>query len=269
MSVTSARNALQQIERQIERMEKRRSDAVREAAKLDKKIAEKEKEIQKSNSPSAVRSKRSQLDKLTADRNKANNDAAEASKKLAALVTKKHKAEAELRREQQKELDRETEQMQRTIGGLTEKLEDHTAFREPNMIMQCVRPLVERYPDALSLFDSAAKKYEEGGLDRNALDDMRLCFELILKNIFANDKSLENQLETIGRMMKAANLSPEFRNMFHTLVDYYCKYQNNHVKHGESINPYEVAYIIEFTCVLLKQIIEQYAQEPDDVETEH
>ena len=136
------------------------------------------------------------------------------------------------------------------------------------MIMQCVRPLIVRYPDALALFDSAAEKYEEGGADRNALDDMRLCFEKVLQVIFSNDKSLENQKAAIGGILKGANLSVEYRNLLITLIDYYTKYQNNHVKHDDNINPYEVSFVVEFTCILMKQMIEQFGQDTDDLNEE-
>lgn len=135
--------------------------------------------------------------------------------------------------------------------------------------MQCVRPLIKRYPDALALFDSSAEKYEKGGVDRNALDDMRLCFEKVQQEIFSNDKSLENQMEAIGGILKGAGVSSEFRNLLNKALDYYTKYQNNHVKHDDSINPYEVSFMLEFTCILMKQMIEQFAQDADDIDNEY
>ena len=60
------------------------------------------------------------------------------------------------------------------------------------MIMQCVRLLIEQYPYAWNLFDSAAEKCEKRSADRNMLDDMRLCFEKFFKLVFSNEKSLED-----------------------------------------------------------------------------
>ena len=132
------------------------------------------------------------------------------------------------------------------------------------MIMQCVRPLIERYPDALPLYDRAAENYEQGNADRNALDDMRLCFEKVMQAIFSNDKSLENQIPAIGSLLKGADVSAEFRNLLNKAIDYYSKYQNNHVKHDDSINSHEVSFVVEFTCILMKQMIEQFGQQTDD-----
>ncbi len=268
MSVSSAQNALKQIEREIERLTKAKSEAEIKVTKLDKQITDKQREIEKATNTSTIRSKQSQLKSLQDNRDRAKREASDAGSKLVRQTEKKHKAEADLRKEEQKENDRQNQQLRRTINDLTNQLEGRAALREPNMIMQCVRPLIVRYPDALALFDSAAEKYEEGGADRNALDDMRLCFEKVLQVIFSNDKSLENQKAAIGGILKGANLSVEYRNLLITLIDYYTKYQNNHVKHDDNINPYEVSFVVEFTCILMKQMIEQFGQDTDDLNEE-
>lgn len=261
MSISSAQSALKQIEREIERLTKTKSDAEAKAAKLEKQITDKQREIEKATNASTIRSKQSQLKTLQDNRDRAKREASDAGSKLVRRTEKKHKAEADLRREEQKENERQNQQLQRTINDLSDQLEVRAALREPNMIMQCVRPLIERYPDAIVLFDSAEEKYEEGGADRNALDDMRLCFEKVLQAVFSNDKNLENQMEAIGSLLKGAGVTNEFRNLLNKALDYYTKYQNNHVKHDDSINPYEVSFLVEFTCILMKQMIEQFGQD--------
>jgi len=268
MSISSAQSALKQIEREIERLSKTKSDAEAKAAKLEKQITDKQREIEKATNTATIRSKQSQLKSLQDNRDRAKREASEAGSKLVRQTEKKHKAEADLRKEEQKENDRQNQQLQRTINDLSNQLEGRTALREPNMIMQCIRPLIARYPDALALFDSAAEKYVDGGADRNALDDMRLCFEKVLQAIFSNDKSIENQMEAIGGLLKGAGVSNEFRNLLNKALDYYTKYQNNHVKHDDSINPYEVSFVVEFTCILIKQMIEQFGQDTTDIDEE-
>lgn len=268
MSISSAQSALKQVEREIERLTKTKSDAEAKAAKLEKQITDKQREIEKATNTSTIRSKQSQLKSLQDNRDRVKREASDAGAKLVRQTEKKHKAEADLRKEDQKENERQNQQLQRTINDLSDQLEARAALREPNMIMQCVRHLIVRYPDALALFDSAAEKYDEGGTDRNVLDDMRLCFEKVLQVIFSNDKSLENQKAAIGGILKGANLSVEYRNLLITLIDYYTKYQNNHVKHDDNINPYEVSFVVEFTCILMKQMIEQFGQDTDDLNEE-
>jgi hypothetical protein len=50
-------------------------------------------------------------------------------------------------------------------------------------------------------------------------------------------------------------VSIEVRNMVSKLTDYFCKYQNEHVKHDDSIGENEVQYIIELSSVMIKFII--------------
>lgn len=218
MSVSSAQSSLRQVENDIKREEKKKSDAESKIARLSKQISDKEAEISKTTSASSRQSKQNQIRSWTSDLNRARNDAADTGVKLAKLYEKRRKAEQTLREEQQKESDKGTKRMQRTIDELTERLESRTAVREPNMIMQCVRPLIERYSDALPLFDSAAENYEQGNGDRNALDDIRLCFEKVLQALFSNDKSLENQMPVIGGLLKGADVSTEFRNLLNKAI---------------------------------------------------
>lgn len=268
MSVLSAVSGLQQVERQIEKLEKSKSDAEAEVVKLDKSIAKKEVEIAKSSSASTIKTKQNQLKQMKDKRAKAAKDASNFGSKLAKLVPKKHDAEKKLREEQQKENDKENSSLKQTMSELSEEFREAAPIRKPNEIMQCVRPLIESYPDALSLFNNAAEKYEDGSADRNALDDIRLCFEKVLQGIFANQKSLENQEVILGRLLKGSGLSNEFRNMLNKLFDYYTKYQNNHIKHKDDVNKYEVSFIIELTCIFMKQMIEQFGEIEDKLEKE-
>lgn len=114
-------------------------------------------------------------------------------------------------------------------------------------------------PSALELYDSALTKYESGVFERNTLDDMRLSFELLSKYILTNDKSLDNQVGVLGNRLKELNTSVELRNMLNTVIDYYNKYQNDHVKHKDAVNSNEIEFIIELTSVLMRFLIKTLA----------
>ena len=75
-------------------------------------------------------------------------------------------------------------------------------------------------------------------------------------------------MPVIGGLLKGADVSAEFRNLLNKAIDYYSKYQNNHVKHDDTINPHEVSFVIEFTCSLMKQMIEQFGQGNDNLDDE-
>ena len=102
-------------------------------------------------------------------------------------------------------------------------------------------------PEAKNLYAQALSKFNLGHFERNVLDDMRLCLELFLKCKLGNEKSLENQLEFIGKYQKERGYSAEFVNMFSKVLDYYCKYQNKYVKHNDKVNPKEIDFVIKLT----------------------
>jgi hypothetical protein len=111
------------------------------------------------------------------------------------------------------------------------------------------------YSDALQEYNNALTKYESGSFERNTLDDMRLSFELLIKALLNNNKSLENQMSDLGSMLKASGVSDELRNMVSKIIDYYSKYQNNHVKHNSAVKSDEIEYVIEQTSIIMKFLI--------------
>jgi hypothetical protein len=94
------------------------------------------------------------------------------------------------------------------------------------MLIEETKHWLEKYTASYRLYDSALMKFNNNMFERNLLDDLRLSLELLLKDIFSNGKSLENQLSDIGSFISTNGGSKEFSNMFRTLVDYYSKYQN-------------------------------------------
>ena len=117
------------------------------------------------------------------------------------------------------------------------------------------KKLLINYSICYDMYNSAITKYQEGVYERNVLDDFRLCLELLLKHIFNNSKSIENQLSEVGKYQKNRNMSSELSNMFIKLIEYYTKYQNEHVKHNDKINKNEVDLIIDLTSIFIKHLI--------------
>lgn len=111
------------------------------------------------------------------------------------------------------------------------------------------------YPDSLSLYETALTKFNNNIFERNLLDDLRLSLELLIKSIFKNGKSLENQIPKIGSFISSNGGSKEFSNMFRTLVDYYSKYQNSFVKHNDAVIEEEVEFIFEMTSSFMKHLV--------------
>ena len=99
------------------------------------------------------------------------------------------------------------------------------------------------------------EKIEKEQYERNALDDMRLSLELLVHSLLNNSKSLENNVSVLEEALKEIGASTEFRNMFNKILDYYTKFQNNHVKHNETVNKREVEFVVELTSVMMKYLI--------------
>ena len=115
------------------------------------------------------------------------------------------------------------------------------------------------YAGSLKLFEQAAVKLKHRQLDRNLLDDLRLSLELLLKDALKNSKSLENQLTEVGNLVKSSGGSKEFSNMFGKLLEYYSKYQNEHVKHSDSVVPSEIEFMFEITSAFMRNFVRMAA----------
>lgn len=107
------------------------------------------------------------------------------------------------------------------------------------------------YPDSAKLYQSALDKLNEGINERNVLDDLRLSYELLLKSILSNNKSLENQDAELGKYLKGQDVSTECRNMFQTLNNYFRNYNNTYIKHNDKVQPKEVDLIVNLTSSLI------------------
>ena len=111
------------------------------------------------------------------------------------------------------------------------------------------------FPEVASLYQSALDKLNEGKNERNLLDDLRLSYELLLKSILENNKSLENQDSELGKYLKVIDISSECRNMFQTLNNYYRNYQNTYVKHNDKVKSKEVDLILNLTSSMINFLI--------------
>jgi hypothetical protein len=118
-----------------------------------------------------------------------------------------------------------------------------------------VRHWLEIIPDALTVYNDAIAKIDIDAYSRNLLDDLRLCLEITLRNVLENHKSLENQLPSLGVFVKSSGGSSEFTNMINRLLDYYSKYQNEYVKHSDTVNEIEANFVFELTSVFIKQLV--------------
>ncbi|MCH4139163.1 MAG: DUF4145 domain-containing protein [Lactobacillus amylovorus] len=93
---------------------------------------------------------------------------------------------------------------------------------------------------------------------RNALDNVRLAVELLVKELTKSDASLENQQKNLGNFLKAKGIGKQVRNYLHNILNIYEKIQNNEVKHDvpESLSREEVTFIMNQSYVLIKFLVD-------------
>ncbi len=118
-----------------------------------------------------------------------------------------------------------------------------------------VRHWLSDFPPAKKTYEEALQKHSNGIFTRNALDDLRLSLEALLRQLLNNEKSLENQIAAVGGYIKDNGGSSELANMLVKLIDYYTKYQNTYIKHGDAVPTAEAEFVLEITACFMKHLI--------------
>lgn len=111
------------------------------------------------------------------------------------------------------------------------------------------------HPKSYETFKMSLMEIGIQGKERNVVDHLRLSLELLLKDIFNNGKSLENQKTDIGNYLKSRNISPEISNLLERVLDYYAKYQNNKAKHDCAVLSSEVEFILYLTGTVMRFLL--------------
>lgn len=111
------------------------------------------------------------------------------------------------------------------------------------------------HPKSYETFKMSLMEIGIQGKERNVVDHLRLSLELLLKDIFNNGKSLENQKSDIGNYLKSKNISPEISNLLERVLDYYAKHQNNKAKHDCAVLSSEVEFILYLTGTVMRFLL--------------
>lgn len=114
---------------------------------------------------------------------------------------------------------------------------------------------LNEYPDAKKVFSTALQQYGEGKYDRNVGDNMRLSLELFLKKILGNSKSIEKNIDELGRFLDKNGIEPIFVAMFKRIIDAYAEVNNEIFKHNDKAIRLVLEYIIYQTGVLMRFLI--------------
>ena len=114
--------------------------------------------------------------------------------------------------------------------------------------------LLKKNSQERSLLELAVKSFEDLRF-RHAFDDYRLCLEYYLREILGNSKTLENQIQELREKMKDYGFSVQLRNTLEKGIDYFCKYQNDNVKHHNNISLIDTMTIFSWGNMILEQML--------------
>lgn len=117
------------------------------------------------------------------------------------------------------------------------------------------KQLLDDHPEVQKHYKSALIKYQTQIFGRNLVDDMRLAFELLLKEMLSNDRPLEKQQDDLYKYLQANGISDSLISMYNKLREYYCNYQNINAKHNDLTKKEEFEFIIELTSIMMKLIL--------------
>ena len=115
---------------------------------------------------------------------------------------------------------------------------------------------IDSFAKVKKRFEIAVNHYNSKIDFRDCIDNLRLALELLLKELLQNEKSLENQISNISIYQEKLGIGKEIRNTFQKTLEYFNKYQNEHVKHDDSINNiHEVEFIFGLTMIFIRMLI--------------
>ena len=113
---------------------------------------------------------------------------------------------------------------------------------------------IDLYPDAAKAYRAALKKLSNKEDTRNAIDDMRLALESLIRDIMGTTKTLENQIQPIGSALKNKGVLPQAVTLVTTMLNHYAKYQNDNVKHHDTVDVNDSELIVNMTAIIMKYI---------------
>lgn len=129
-----------------------------------------------------------------------------------------------------------------------ELLDEHLIFDNLNWL--------NNYPKAKEHFSKAVKLEIIEENFRTIVDELRLSLELLLQQLFSNQKSLENQKSELGKYLKENNIANEINSMYVKLFDLYTLYNNHNAKHNDEIERLEISYITYLTGTFISLLVQ-------------
>lgn len=113
---------------------------------------------------------------------------------------------------------------------------------------------LSKYELSYNQYKSAYHKIIANIFERNALDDLRLSFELLVKELLSNNRSLENNINDLCKELKNKGVVGEINSLFNRVLNFFTSYQNEYVKHNDLVESNSVEFIFDISSSLLKYL---------------
>ena len=128
---------------------------------------------------------------------------------------------------------------------------------------------LQPYQKAHNLYKEASSKLVKGEHFRNAIDDIRLALELLLKEILHNQAPLEKQQTNLSNYFKGRGVNDDVRNIVVQTLPKLINYFNNNVKHNNRVKTKDVEFIVNQTNVIVEQIVKCERSIEDEIQKEY
>ena len=122
-------------------------------------------------------------------------------------------------------------------------------------VLEETKHWLKDYPDVLRLYEKAEEKYRAGNDTRGMMDDLRLAFETLLKQILKSDRVMENLIKELKSFLKEKGGTVQITSMLQNLLTFYSAFQNENVKHNDRAKDIEAEFIFELTSSFLRHIV--------------
>lgn len=102
--------------------------------------------------------------------------------------------------------------------------------------------------------ESAMKSYSELRY-RHAFDDMRLCFEYLLRKIYNSNEGMNKLLDNFKKDLKSKGFTPNLSASIIDIIRKFDTYQNENVKHHNNISLTDTMTIFTWGNMVIEQMI--------------
>lgn len=116
---------------------------------------------------------------------------------------------------------------------------------------------MSNYPKGRKAFENALRAYsDQQKRDASEISDLiRKALETFFKEFFNSEKSLNNMKSEYGNYLQCHGIPKELSNDFQTLLQQYCRYNDEHAKHGDDASDKALEYILYSTGNTIRLLI--------------